>query len=66
MVSSGSVFSEGSYAVNDHFAPSIRCILGFIGLTDVEIIRVEGTASPVTGQNVVAAAKAKIDSIKLL
>jgi hypothetical protein len=66
VVSSGSVFSEGPYAVHDHFVPSIRGILGFIGLTDVEIIRVEGTANPATTADVVAAAKSNIDSMKLL
>ncbi len=66
VVSSGGVFSEGPYAAYDHFVPSIRAILGFIGLTEVEIIRVEGTENPTTIADVLAAAKAKIDSLKLL
>lgn len=66
VVSSGSVFSKGPYAVNDHFVRSISGILGFIGLTDIEIIRVEGTANPATTADVVAAAKSNIDSMKLL
>lgn len=66
VVSSGSVFSQGPYAVHDHFVPSIRGILGFIGLTEVEIIRVEGTVNPTTIADVVAGAKANIDSMKLI
>jgi FMN-dependent NADH-azoreductase len=66
VVTSGSVFSEGPYAVHDHFVRSIRGILGFIGLTDVEIIRVEGTANPATTADVVAAAKSNIDSMTLI
>ncbi len=65
VVSSGGVFSQGPYAVHDHFVPSIRSILGCIGLTDVEVIRVEGTANSATTAGVVAAAKSKIDSLKL-
>jgi FMN-dependent NADH-azoreductase len=66
VVSSGSVFSKGAYAVHDQFVPSIRSIFEFIGLTEVEIIRVEGTLNPATLADVISAAKANIDSMKLL
>ena len=48
------------------FVPSLRATLGFIGLTDMEIIRVEGTSNSETTAAVVAAAKANIDTLKLL
>lgn len=66
VVSSGSVFSEGPFAPYDQFVPSLRAALGFIGLTDMEIIRVEGTSNSETTAAVVAAAKANIDTLKLL
>ena len=66
VVSSGSVFSEGPFVPYDQFVPSLRAALGFIGLTDMEIIRVEGTSNSETTGAIVAAAKANIDTLKLL
>ncbi len=43
IVSSGSVFSEGPYAAYDALVPQVRSAFGFIGITDVNVIRVEGT-----------------------
>jgi FMN-dependent NADH-azoreductase len=44
VVSSGWVYSEGSAKPCDHQEPYLRMILGYIGITDVETIRIEGTA----------------------
>jgi FMN-dependent NADH-azoreductase len=46
-LASGGVYSEGSpMAVYDFMAPYLKPVLGFIGLTDVEVVRVEGTSIP--------------------
>jgi FMN-dependent NADH-azoreductase len=44
VLASGGVFSEGRYAPFDFQTGFLTHLLGFIGLTDVELIRVEGTA----------------------
>ena len=43
VTAAGGVFSEGGWAPFDFQTSYLRHLLGFIGLTDVEIIRVEGT-----------------------
>jgi len=46
-MASGGVYSEGSpMAAYDFIAPYLKPVLGFIGLTDVEVVRVEGTSIP--------------------
>ena len=46
-LASGGVYSEGSaMAGYDFMAPYLKPVLGFIGLTDVEVVRVEGTSMP--------------------
>ncbi|HZD26516.1 MAG TPA: FMN-dependent NADH-azoreductase [Alphaproteobacteria bacterium] len=44
VVASGGVYSEGPAAPLDHAVPYLKTILGFIGITDVEVIRIEGVA----------------------
>ena len=44
VVASGGVYSEGPAAAMNHADPYLRTALGFIGITDVEVIRVEGVA----------------------
>lgn len=46
VVSSGSVFSEGPFSSYDQVVPYIKTFFGFIGITDVEVVRVEGTNDP--------------------
>jgi FMN-dependent NADH-azoreductase len=43
-LSSGYVYSDGPMKSMDFMEPYLRTILGFIGLTDLTIFRVEGTA----------------------
>lgn len=45
-VASGAVYSEGPYASYDFVAPYLKAVLGFLGMTDVEVARVEGTSIP--------------------
>lgn len=44
VVASGGVYSKGPAASLNHADPYLRTALGFIGITDVEVIRVEGVA----------------------
>ena len=61
-MSSGGVYSEGPAAGYDFVAPYLKAVLGFLGMTDVTVFRVEGTAVP--GQAEIAMQKG-IDSITL-
>lgn len=45
-MSSGGIYSEGPRAGYDFVAPYLRTVLGFLGMTDVTVIRVEGTSIP--------------------
>jgi FMN-dependent NADH-azoreductase len=40
----GGVYSEGPMQGFDFQEPYLRAVLGFIGITDVEVVRVEGVA----------------------
>ncbi|WP_274426969.1 FMN-dependent NADH-azoreductase [Chelativorans sp. YIM 93263] len=42
VLASGGVYSRGSAAQFDHAIPYLKTALSFVGLTDVEIVRVEG------------------------
>lgn len=44
VVAYGGVYSEGSATQFDHAVPYLKTILSFMGMTDVEVIRVEGLA----------------------
>jgi len=46
LIASGGVFSEGPYREYDFVEPYLKWILGFIGMTDITTIRVEGLAIP--------------------
>lgn len=43
-VATGGVYSEGEAAAYDFLTPYIKTILGFIGITDVTVVRAEGLA----------------------
>lgn len=45
-LSSGGVYSEGPYAAYDFVAPYLHTVLGFLGMTAVDVVRVEGTMVP--------------------
>lgn len=44
VVASGGVYSQGEEAAFDHVVPYLTTILGFMGMSDVEVIRIEGVA----------------------
>ena len=57
VVSRGGVYSEGPGKPMDFQESYLRATLGFIGLTDVSVVRVEGVAMGTIGpQNAIAAA----------
>lgn len=60
----GGIYSEGPMKAVDFQEPHLRTLLGFIGVTDVEVIRIEGVAiSPEQAEKGVAAAMAQIDAL---
>jgi FMN-dependent NADH-azoreductase len=42
----GGVYTEGPMQVYDYIAPYLKTILGHMGMTDVTVFRIEGTAIP--------------------
>ncbi|WP_320199485.1 FMN-dependent NADH-azoreductase [Agrobacterium sp. rho-13.3] len=64
VLSSAGVYSEGPAAPLDHAVPYLKTVLGFIGLTDVEVIRIEGLAfGPEAAEKAIAAATAKVEEL---
>ena len=49
MLASGGVFSDGPAKSFDFHEPYLRAILGFIGIVNVEVVRVEGVAVSAIG-----------------
>jgi FMN-dependent NADH-azoreductase len=45
-ISSGGIYSEGPMKAMDFVEPYMRTILGFLGMTDITVIRVEGLSIP--------------------
>lgn len=45
-MASGGVYSDGPYKAYDFVAPYLQATLGFLGLTDLTVARVEGTSVP--------------------
>lgn len=63
VVSSGSMFSEGPFINDDQFSPYFRTAMAYIGVEDVEIIRVEGTAMPLNAPHAISNAYKNIDQL---
>jgi FMN-dependent NADH-azoreductase len=60
-LASGGVYSDGPAAAMDFQRPYLLAVLGFVGLTDVEVILAEGTKmSPNAGELAFAAASEQI------
>jgi FMN-dependent NADH-azoreductase len=45
-MASGGIYSEGPSAGYDFVAPYLKAVLGFLGMTDVTVVRAEGLAIP--------------------
>ncbi len=66
VLASGGVYSEGPAVQFDHAIPYLRTALGFIGLTDVEIIRVEGVGmGPEATDSALKKATARVTQLAL-
>lgn len=64
VTATGGIFSEGDWAPFDFQTGYLRHLLGFIGLTDIEIVRVEGTVfGPEAAKAAIAATEAQVRSI---
>jgi FMN-dependent NADH-azoreductase len=60
----GGVYSEGPMKPYDFQEPYLRTVLGLIGMTDVEVIRIEGVAMGDDAvRNAVTSAKAQADAV---
>lgn len=58
VLASAGVYSEGPAAPMNHAVPYLKTVLGFMGMTDVEVIYVEGTAfGPEAAEKAIASAK---------
>ncbi|RWB24344.1 MAG: FMN-dependent NADH-azoreductase [Mesorhizobium sp.] len=63
VLASGGIYSEGAAVQMDHAIPYLRSVLGFIGMTDVEVIRIEGVGmGPEAVSAALAKASAKVDA----
>lgn len=64
VTAAGGVFSDGPWAPFDFQTGYLRHLLGFIGLTDVDIVRVEGTVfGPEAAKAAIAATEAQLRSV---
>ena len=64
VLASGGIYSEGAAVQFDHAVPYLRGVLGFLGMTDVEVIRIEGVSmGPDAVASALAKATAKIDAV---
>lgn len=59
VLASGGVYSEGPAAPLDFAVPYLKSLLAFLGMTDVEVIRVEGVGM---GEDAIKAALAKAEA----
>jgi len=65
ILASGGVFSEGPWRPWDFVEPYLRQILGFIGIEDVQTIRVEGINIPALAINAVPKAHKAVRELAL-
>jgi FMN-dependent NADH-azoreductase len=60
----GGIYTEGPMKQYDFQEPYLRTVLGFIGMTDVDVVRIEGVAlGDDAVRNAVTSAKAKADDV---
>jgi FMN-dependent NADH-azoreductase len=66
VLASGGVFTEGPWRPWDFVEPYLRQVLGFIGISDVETVRVEGMNIPELAINAVPKANSAVGELALL
>jgi FMN-dependent NADH-azoreductase len=65
VLASGGVFTEGPWRAWDFVEPYLRQILGFIGITDVQTLRVEGMNIPMLAADAVPRANKAVADLAL-
>jgi FMN-dependent NADH-azoreductase len=66
VLASGGIYSAGASAPHDFQTPYLKYVLGVIGLTDVEVIRVEGQAyGPEAAEKAISAALGKVAEVAI-
>jgi FMN-dependent NADH-azoreductase len=66
VLASGGVYSQGPAAGMNHAVPYLKTVLGFMGITDIETIYVEGLAfGPEAAEKAIGAAKARAEELAL-
>jgi FMN-dependent NADH-azoreductase len=65
VLASGGVFSEGPWKPWDFVEPYLRTILGFIGIQDVQTVRVEGNNIPTLAGSAIPNAERAVETLKL-
>jgi len=66
VIASGGIYSVGPAAPHDFQTPYLKYVLGFIGLTDVEVIRVEGNArGPEAAEKAMSEAMSKVAEVAI-
>ena len=64
VLASGGIYAEGPMKQYDFQEPYLRAVLGFIGMTDIEVVRIEGVAlGDDAVRSAVTSAKAQADEI---
>jgi len=64
VLASGGVYSQGPAMPMNHAVPYLKTVLGFLGMSDVEVVYVEGLAfGPEAAEKAIAAAKAKSEEL---
>lgn len=66
VLSAAGIYSEGPAAGMNHAVPYLKTVLGFMGMTDLEVIYVEGTAfGPEAVEKAIAAAQERTQQLAL-
>ena len=66
VLASGGVYSEGPAAPLNHAVPYLKSVLGFLGVTDVETVYIEGIAfGPEAVEKAIGAAQARATELAL-
>lgn len=66
VLATGGVYSEGPMVALNHMEPYLKTVLGFLGMTNVETILVEGVAfGPEATEKALTAARARAEALAL-
>lgn len=64
VLASGGVYSQGPAAAMNHAVPYLKTVLGFLGMTDVDVVAVEGLAfGPEAASKAIEAATARTQEL---